>query len=409
MGDIAIPFVFVALMAIEFVYNLWRGNDHQYPRDSAVSVMVMIPHFAALSIVPVLWVVLYRDAAPLVPWQLPADAWWIWPLGVVTMDLAAYGMHRYHHALNLTWAVHAVHHSSDELTITTGGRSSMAEPVVNVISGAYLFLVAPVALGLPLPAAAVGWLVKDTWGFAVHTRNVGRLGPLEWILATPSHHRVHHATNPIYRDKNYGFVFIVWDRLFGTFQPELDDHPPRYGVDQPPRSFRPLTVAFHHLALVAADARATRRWRDRIRVWFMPAGWRPADVAPRPTRDGGRYRPVAPPGLYPVGMLQLAYLGATLWHLASTLQGASVGANLAALAFVVLGTAVSGEYFERSPRYLTAELARSVVVAAMLGTTGQWFGRDIDGFVLLLIALAGTNLVTATWLERLTVRRSITA
>ena len=112
--------------------------------------------------------------------------------------------------------------------MTTGARSSMAEPLVNVISGAYLILVVPALFGLPLAAAALGWLVKDLWGFAVHTRNIDKLGPLEWILATPSHHRVHHAINPIYRDKNFGFVTIVWDRLFGTYATE--EEPVRYGL-----------------------------------------------------------------------------------------------------------------------------------------------------------------------------------
>ena len=109
MGDIAAPFVFVALMLVEFGWNAWRAPWFQDPRDSAVSALVAIPHFALLSIVPVVWVVLYRALWPHVPWHLPL-AWWTWPLGIVVMDLAAYGMHRYHHALNLTWAVHAVQH-----------------------------------------------------------------------------------------------------------------------------------------------------------------------------------------------------------------------------------------------------------------------------------------------------------
>lgn len=400
MGDIQLPFLFVALMAIEFVYNAWRANGHQQPRDSAVSVMVAIPHFTTLAIIPVVWVVLYRAAAPLVPWRMP-DAWWTWPLGIVVMDLAAYWMHRYHHALNVTWAVHAVHHSSEELTVTTGARSSMAEPLVNCLTGAYLILVAPVLLGLPLEAAIVGWMVKDTWGFAVHTRNVGRLGPLEWFLATPSHHRVHHGLDPRYRDRNYGFVFIVWDRLFGTFQPELADGAQRYGVDEPPRSFRPLAVAFHHLALVLADARATRRWRDKLRVWFMPAGWRPGDVPPRPPVDTAAYRPVAPPGLYPVAVLQLAYISAMLWHLSTTIPQASVATNLAALAFVILGTVALGEFFELSKSFLTLELARAMIVIVMIVTTRQWFGRDLDHVAFVLVGLAALNLVTAVWSERL--------
>ena len=398
MGDISLPLLFVGLMVLEFAYNLWRGNQRQDPRDSALSVLVMIPHFAALSIVPVVWFVLYQAALPLVPWRLPVDAWWIWPLGIVVMDLAAYWMHRYHHALNLTWGVHAVHHSSPYFTVTTGGRSSLAEPLVNIASGAYLILVAPALLGLPAEAAALGWLVKDTWGFAVHTENVGHLGPLEWLLATPRHHSVHHATNPGYRDRNFGFVFIVWDRLFGTFTP-LGDERPRYGVDDPPPTLRPLTVALHHLGRVLDDARATRRWRDKLRVWFMPAGWRPRDLPPRPP-VAATALPAAAPGTYPVGTLQLATVAALLWYLVATLGQAGTAGDLALLGFVVTATMTLGELFERSSWLVPLELARAALVATMLATTGRWFGRPIDRAVLALLALEAACLAAALWVDR---------
>lgn len=395
MGDIAIPYLFAALMAVEFGWNAWRGNGYQTPRDSAVSLMVAVPHFTTLSILPVIWVVLYRGLAGAVPWQLP-DAWWIWPLGIVVMDLAAYWMHRYHHALNLTWGIHSVHHSSDEYTMTTGGRSSVAEPAVNVLSGAYLILVAPALLGVPLAAAGVGWLVKDCWGFAVHTRNVGKLGPLEWILATPSHHRVHHAIDDVYRGKNYGFVLIVWDKLFGTFQPELAAVPPTYGTTRPPLSFHPLAVAFHELRLIWRDAAATRRWRDKLRIWYMPAGWRPADAPARVDRHV-RYEPPAPRGMYVVVGLQLAYLVTAILHIAVTVSAHGAAANVAYLGFLVLGTAVSGEYFEQTRRYLAAECLRAAVVAVMVAATGRWFGRPLDPLVAVLSGLGACNLLVAWW------------
>lgn len=393
MGEIAVPYLFAALMALEYGYNLVRGGRFQSPRDSATSLMVAIPHFATLSILPVAWVVLYRLVERALPYHLPA-AWWIWPLGIVVMDLAVYWMHRYHHALNLTWGIHAVHHSSDEFTMTTGARSSVAEPLVNVISGAYLILVAPALLGLPVAAAGFGWVVKDCWGFAVHTRNIDKLGPLEYVLATPSHHRVHHAINPIYDGKNYGFVLIVWDKLFGTFQPELAAEPPIFGTHRPPLSFHPIAVAFHELRLVWRDAVASRRWRDKLRIWFMPAGWRPADA---PTSDACfvRYAPPPPPALYAVGGLQLVYLVVASFHLSSTLADHAVATNLVYLGFLIASTAVSGEFFECTRRYADFEVARALGVAVMIAATGTWFGRPLDGVTVYLVLLATADLVAA--------------
>ena len=149
-----------------------------------------MPHFLLLSITPVVWVVGYRLVEGHIPWRMPL-AWWTWPLGIVVMDFTTYWVHRYHHALNLTWAIHSVHHSSVELNLTTSIRSSWVQRLVDDFF--YLPLAAIgfdplVVLGLPLAAAGFGYLIKDCWGFAVHTRNVDKLGPLELVLAAPSHH-----------------------------------------------------------------------------------------------------------------------------------------------------------------------------------------------------------------------------
>ncbi len=403
MGEIAIPYLFAALMALEFGYNLIRRKPFQSPRDSAVSLLVAIPHFTMLSIAPVVWVVLYRHVEAAMPGQL-ALGWWSWPIGIVVMDFAAYWMHRYHHALNITWGVHSVHHSSDEFTMTTGGRSSLAEPFVNIVSGAYLILVLPAVMGLPLAAAGLGWLVKDCWGFAVHTRNVDKLGVLEHFMATPSHHRVHHAINPIYAGKNYGFVFIVWDRLFGTFQAELAAIEPVYGTTRPPRSFHPIKVAFHELGAIARAAVATRRWRDKLRIWFMPAGWRPDDAIAEPVEAHTHYAPPAPRALYFVGLVQLGYLLAAMFHLTVTLGAHGAVADFGYLGFLILGSAIIGDFFECAPRFPLTQTARSVLVLALPLVTGTWFGRPIDGFVALLFAGEAINLAIA-WVAHSQVTR----
>jgi sterol desaturase/sphingolipid hydroxylase (fatty acid hydroxylase superfamily) len=393
VGGASIPFVFAGMMVLEFIVNVALRTRYQTLRASAVSIMVELPHYGLISIVPIVWLVGYRAAAPFIPWQMPADAWWIWPVGIVVMDFAAYWMHRYHHALNLTWAAHSVHHSAPEFALPTGGRSSIIEPFVNLFSGAYLILIAPVLIGLPLPAALLGWLVKDTWGFAVHTRTIRKLGWLEYVLATPSHHRVHHAINDAYIGKNYAFVFIFWDKLFGTFTPERDDISPNYGLIDGPTSMQPLAVGFHEARKVWRDAVATRRWRDKLRVWYMPAGWRPADATPRQPMD----TPAAPltGALWWYELLQAAHLGVLVLHLLFTLPHYSMLSNICYLLFIVGSTAIVGELLDRSQRIVPLELGRAALVLLVLALTQRWFERPLGGLVSVAMALTAATAIAA--------------
>jgi hypothetical protein len=115
--------------------------------------------------------------------------------------------------------------------------------------------------------------IRDRYWY--HTRQIGKLGFLEHIIVTPSHHRVHHAMNPIYLDKNYSAIFIIWDKLFGTFQEELESEPPIYGITRPVRTYNPITINFEHLILLIKDAWRAEKWMDKLTIWFRPTGWRP--------------------------------------------------------------------------------------------------------------------------------------
>ena len=108
-----------------------------------------------------------------------------------------------------------------------------------------------------------------------HTRQIGKLGFLEHIIVTPSQHRVHHALNPIYLDKNFSAIFNIWDRLFGTYQEELDSEPPVYGITRPSQTYNPITINFEHLTLMMKDAWRADKWTDKLSIWFRPTGWRP--------------------------------------------------------------------------------------------------------------------------------------
>jgi alkylglycerol monooxygenase len=400
MGGANIPYIFAAIMAIELAFNLVKRNGYQTLRGSAVSIMVSLPHYALVVILPVVWMVGYRATSPWIPWHMPANAWWIWPVGIVVMDFAAYWMHRYHHALNLTWATHSVHHSAHEFATPTGGRSAIFEPAVNILSGAYIILMLPVVIGLPLPAAAFGWMIKDTWGFAVHTQTIHTLGWLEMVMATPSHHRVHHASNSEYANKNYGFVFIVWDKLFGTFVAERDEVVPVYGLPHTTLTHRPVAVAFHQARIVWRASLATRRWRDKLRIWYMPAGWIPSDVIATSSHTAAlALEPMTP--LQIVGsVVHAVTFIAMIMHLSATLADHSQWSSLAYLAFIMLVTISSGELLEHSRHVLLAETIRCAAMAAVIVTTGRWCDRSLDVWSLVIITCSAISLPLA-WMQSL--------
>ncbi|MFP2995534.1 sterol desaturase family protein [Spongiivirga sp. MCCC 1A20706] len=189
-------------------------------------------------------------------------------------DFAGYWSHRFNHTINVFWNRHIIHHSSEEFNLACALRQS-----VSAVVGVYFFLYVPMALlGIPTEVVAVVAPIHFFAQFWYHTRLINKMGFLEYIIVTPSHHRVHHAINDEYLDKNYSEIFIFWDKLFGTFQKELADVPPVYGVKKPVRTWNPLLINFMHLWGIVKDAWRTKSWKDKLRIWFMPTGWRPKDV-----------------------------------------------------------------------------------------------------------------------------------
>ncbi|MBI5913778.1 MAG: sterol desaturase family protein, partial [Bacteroidetes bacterium] len=201
--------------------------------------------------------------------------WLVFVLAFVAKDFAGYWMHRLEHTVNFLWNRHIIHHSSEEFNLSCALRQSISE----VFTFITFFMLPAALLGIPVQVVAVIAPIQLFAQFWYHTRLIGHMGFLEKFLVTPSHHRVHHAMNREYLDRNYGQIFIVWDKLFGTFQPELPDVPPVYGVKRPVRTWNPIRIGFQHFWLLLTDAWRTRSWWDRLRLWFMPTGWRPADVA----------------------------------------------------------------------------------------------------------------------------------
>ncbi|MFT5965856.1 MAG: alkylglycerol monooxygenase, partial [Flavobacteriaceae bacterium] len=203
--------------------------------------------------------------------------WWVWFLAFVFVDFAGYWNHRLSHKINIFWNQHMIHHSSESFNLSCALRQSIS----NII-GYFPVLLLPAALfGIPYEIIAILAPIHLFAQFWYHTQHIGKLGVLEYVIVTPSQHRVHHAINTRYIDKNLGQVFSIWDRMFGTFQEELDFDPPQYGVLKQVATWNPFTINFMHFWQILQDAWHTKSWLDKGRIWFMPTGWRPADVSAR--------------------------------------------------------------------------------------------------------------------------------
>ena len=228
--------------------------------------------------------------------DLPLNNWAQWLMLFLSHELLYYAYHRSAHRVRWFWATHAVHHSPNDLTLATALRLGWT----GKLAGNAIFFVPLVWVGFSPIAVFATLAVNLLYQFWLHTTWIPKLGPLEWVFNTPSHHRVHHASNPEYLDCNYGGVLIVFDRLFGSFVEERDDITPRYGLTTPLRSYNPLWIAVHEWVRMAQDVIAARSWNDLQRALFAPPAVR--SQAERATHQATPEEPalpghwVAPPG-----------------------------------------------------------------------------------------------------------------
>jgi sterol desaturase/sphingolipid hydroxylase (fatty acid hydroxylase superfamily) len=199
---------------------------------------------------------------------VPLDTWWGLALLFLGTEFCYYWFHRCSHEIRWIWASHSVHHSPERIHLASAFRLA----VTDLVSGGWIFFLPLIIVGFHPTAVAEMLAINLFYQFWLHTDIVGKLGPLERVLNTPSHHRVHHATNPEYLDRNYGGILIIWDRLFGTFAEERPGIAIAYGLVQPVGSHNPLTIAFHQWIAMIRDVRRARSWRQRFRQLFGRPG-----------------------------------------------------------------------------------------------------------------------------------------
>ena len=237
----------------------------------------------------------------------------IYIIAFICIDFAGYWSHRLNHRINLFWNQHIIHHSSEEFNLACALRQSFSD----LLGYTALFLIPAAVIGVPADIITLLAPLHLFGQFWYHTQHIGKLGFLEYFLVTPSQHRVHHAINPIYIDKNLAPIFCIWDRLFGTFQEELDEEPPVYGVLKPVKTWNPLLINFQHLWGLISDAWHTESWREKLTLWWRPTGYRPDDVKKRfpqnkinSVNEFEKYNPES--GIIMKGWASFHWLGTTL-------------------------------------------------------------------------------------------------
>ena len=323
----------------------------------------------------------------------------LWVVAALAWDFCYYWFHRFSHEISVLWAAHAVHHQSEDYNLSTALRQTSTGFLFGWIFYLPLFLV-----GFPLEVLVTVNAINLIYQFWVHTQVVRRLGVLDRILVTPSNHRVHHAQNERYIDKNYGGMLILWDRLFGTFEEEAVEEPVVFGVRKPLANWNPFWANLQVYDYLLFDARHASSWRDKIGVWFHRTGWRPADVEarfPRQSRTMEHFEKFDPPVAsalrrYVLAQFAVAIVAALVIAELFVQRGAGAALVPCLLLWVQLYTL--GLLNEGRDKAARAELLRLLVVTPVLFVLLQQTADGIERAAAAWSALAAYVIGSALWL-----------
>ena len=374
---LAVPFFLLALL-VELVVDRRRGTGLYRANDainslSAGTLSTTIGYFTKL--LPLIaWGFVLENFAlidmPLGWFDASPRGIALWVTAALAWDFCYYWFHRFSHEISVLWAAHAVHHQSEDYNLSTALRQTSTGFVFG-----WIFYVPLFVIGFPLEVLVTVNAVNLIYQFWVHTQVIRRMGVLDRILVTPSNHRVHHAQNQRYIDKNYGGMLILWDRLFGTFEDEREDDPVIFGVRKPLANWNPFWANLQVYDYLLFDARQARRWRDKLGIWFRRTGWRPPDVEERfPKRpvELDAFEKFDPPVPRPMQRYVLAQFGiAVAATLGIAVLFATAGAMAVLLPCVLLWALLYtlGLINEGRPYAVRFELARVLIIvpAGMLG------------------------------------------
>ena len=363
----AIP-VFLLMIVLELGYGLLKGNNTYRVNDSinslSMGLLSTVTKFVFLNIGALVFAQISREYAI---WSFDINSLGHWLLAILLYDFLYYWFHRISHERQFFWGSHVVHHQSEDYNLSTALRQTSTS-----FATTWVFYIPCFFLGMPISmfvSIASAHLIYQFW---VHTQHIPKLGIFEWFMVSPSNHRVHHAQNADYIDKNYGGLLIIWDRLFGTFKAEEENQQAIYGIRVPLRSWNPIWANLHIFAAMLRDIWHTQRWSDKFRVLWSKTGWHPEDMVERfPEKKSDlqqfeKYNPQRSSLVNGAIILQYLLLAALhFWSagqstlLSSALMWAVVLAQVAIL--LVIGALLDGKAYAGSLEY-----ARLLALSAML-------------------------------------------
>jgi sterol desaturase/sphingolipid hydroxylase (fatty acid hydroxylase superfamily) len=364
---LAVPAFFI-LIFIELIYGLASGKSNYRLNDTFTSISLgLISRYIPLLGLGIqgaafAYVAQYYNLKLFSPSSI-----WVWVFAFFLYDFCYYWMHRLHHEVKVLWATHVVHHHGEEFNLSTALRQTSTGFLWKWIFYLPIFIV-----GIPPEVFVTVAGVNLVYQFWVHTEHIPKLGWYEYIFVSPSNHRIHHAQNKHYVDANYGGVFILWDRLFGTYEEELEELKPIYGTAKPLKSWNPFKANLDIFREMLVDSTRTKSFKDKIKVWFSRPNWRPEDVKdkyPIIKNDLDNFKPYNPEVSSEVkiyGWIQLLFLLVISAVITSTV-GAQTYLETSLFALILTASCtISLVAFENYNLKVFPEVVKSIVVLALI-------------------------------------------
>ena len=372
----AIP-TFMVLIVLEAVVakakgiNINRSSDVISSLSSGITNTIRDAIKFTFAIVTYSWLVDHITVYKIEPY------WLAFVVAFFVKDFSGYCVHRLNHRVNVLWNRHLIHHSSEDFNLSCALRQSIS----NTIKFSAVFMIPAALLGVPASIFAVLGPIHLFMQLWYHTQIIGKLGPLEYVIVTPSHHRVHHAINPEYIDKNYGQILIIWDKIFGTFQAELDHVKPVYGILNQANTWNPILINYKYMWQLTKDAWHAERIFDKIKIWFMPTGWRPGDVSKmypiKKIKDPNKqikYNTKNSSGLIYFCWAQLFFTGLFMFHLFTVIHNTEMVYNYLYALFIFVSIFSYTSLLDGSTYSWVAEIFKLVLGLSIIYTQNySWY------------------------------------